>query len=62
MKNQQPVSRGLLYGTVPAQFARLSISDDLFEDELEWDESENQYNREALAGNVLAFLKEIEAE
>ena len=62
MKNQQTVSRGLLYGTIPPQFAGLNISNDLFEDEFEWDESETQYNRESLANNVLAFLKEIETE
>ena len=62
MKNQQTVSRGLLYGTVPPQFAQLNISGDLFGDEFEWDESETQYNRESLAGNVLAFLKEMATE
>lgn len=58
MNNQQTVSRGPLYGTVPAQFAQLDISADIFGDEFEWDESETQYDD----SNVLAFLREAATE
>ena len=59
MKNRQTVSRGLLYGTVPPQFARLDISDDLFEDEFECDEPEARFAGESLANYLLAIQKEI---
>ena len=62
MNNQQTLSRGPLYGTIPAQFAQLNISDDMFGDEFEWDEPETQYNAESLASNGLACLREIAAE
>ena len=62
MKNQQTVSRGLLYGTVPPQFAGLNISDDLFEDEFECDEPETRFAGESLANYLMAFQKEMVME
>lgn len=58
MNNQQTVFRGPLYGTVPAQFAQLDISADIFGDEFEWDEPETQYDD----SNMLAFLRVSAAE
>lgn len=59
MNNQQTFSHGLLYSLAPEQFAQLHISDDLCGDEFDWDESENQYEGESLASDVLKFLKEL---
>ena len=62
MNNQQTVSRGLLYGTVPAQFAQLNISGDLFEDECGLDEPETWHARESPGSYLTAFQKEITPE
>ena len=62
MNNQQTVSRGLLYGTVPPQFVRLNNSDDLFGDEFEWDEAEFRFTGDSLATSMLAFLEDVAAE
>lgn len=59
MNKQQTVSRGLLYGTVPPQFALLNICDDLFEDELECDEPETRFAGESLANYLMAFQDEM---
>ena len=62
MNNRQTVSHGLLYGTVPPQFARLNISDDLFGDEFECDEPEARFAEESLANYLMALQKEMAAE
>jgi hypothetical protein len=62
MNNQQSVTCDLLYSVAPEQFAHLHLSDDTVGDEFGWDESENQYEGESLASNVLEFLKELAAE
>lgn len=59
MNNQRTVSYGLLYSVAPEQFAQLNLSDDTFGDEFGWDESENQYEGESLASDVLKFMKEL---
>ena len=59
MNKQHTVSRGLLYGTVPLQFARLNISDDLFEDEFDCDEPEPRFAGESLASYLMAFQNEM---
>ena len=61
MNNQQSVPCGLLYSVAPEQFAHLHLSNDAAGDEFGWDESENQYEGESLASNVLEFLKELAA-
>jgi hypothetical protein len=62
MNNQQTVPYGLLYSVAPEQFAQLHLSDDTFVDEFDWDESENQYEGESLASDVLGFLRGLTAE
>lgn len=62
MNNQQTIPCGLLYSVAPEHFAQLHINDDSFGDQLDWDESENQYESESLANNVLEFLKELAAK
>jgi hypothetical protein len=62
MKNQLPVPYGLLYSIAPEQFAYLHLGDDAVGNELGGGESENQYEGESLASNVLEFLKELLAE
>ena len=62
MNKQQTVSRRLLYGSVPAQFAQLNISDDLFEDEFEWCESENRFAGDPFTNYLPGFQYEIAAE
>lgn len=57
MNNQQTVSRSQPCSIAPKCFAQLQISDDLFGDEFDWDESENQYEGETLASDVLGFLR-----
>ena len=59
MNKQQTVSRGLLYGTMPPQFARLNISEDLFGDEFECDEPETRFAGESLASYLLASQSEM---
>ena len=59
MNKQQTVSRGLLYGTVPPQFAQLNICDDLFEDEFDCDEPETRFAGESLASYLMAFQNEM---
>jgi len=59
MNNQKIISHGLLYGTVPAQFARLNLSDDLFGDEFECDEPETRFAGESFANYLMEFQKEI---
>lgn len=53
------LSGGLLYGTVPPQFARMAISDDLFEDEFDCDEPETRFAGESLANYLMAFQDEM---
>ncbi len=62
MNKQQIVSSGLLYGTVPPQFARLNISDGLFEDEFEYDEPETRFAGESLSNYLLAFQRDMALE
>jgi hypothetical protein len=62
MNNPQIIPHGLLYSVAPENFAQLHISDDSFGNDFDWDESENQYEGESLASNVLEFLKEIAAK
>jgi hypothetical protein len=62
INNQQSVPYSLLYSVAPEQFSHLHLSNDAVGDEFEWDESENQYEGESLASNVLEFLKELAAE
>jgi hypothetical protein len=59
MNNQPIIPHGLLYSIAPEFFSQLHISSDSFDNEFDWDESENQYIGESLASNVLDFLKEI---
>lgn len=62
MNKQQTVSRGLLYGTVPPQFALLNISDDLFGDEFDCDEPETRFAGESQANYLMAFQEEMGME
>lgn len=59
MNNHQTIPFGLLYSVAPEHFAQLHISDDSFGDKSDWEESENQYESESLANNVLEFLREL---
>ena len=62
MNNQKTTSRGLLYGTVPAQFARLNLGDELFADEFEWEEPEPRFAGGSFASYLMEFQKEIAGE
>jgi hypothetical protein len=61
MNIQQIIPYGLLYSVAPEHFAQLHLSDDSFRNDGGMEESENQYQSESLANNVLEFLKEIAA-
>jgi hypothetical protein len=62
MNNPQSFFCGLLYSLAPQQLAQLHISEDACGDEFDWNESENQYEGESLASDVLKFIKELTAE
>ena len=59
MNNRPIIPHGLIYSVAPEHFAQLHISDDSFGNEFSWNESENQYEGESLASNVLEFLREL---
>jgi len=62
MNNQQIVSRSFQPAVSPKKFARMPISNDLFRDEFDWDESENQYEADSFANNMKGFLEGLGSE
>ena len=59
MNIPQIIPHGLLFSIAPEHFAQLHVGDDSFGEAFDWDESDNQYEGESLANNVLEFLKEL---
>jgi len=62
MNRQQTIAHRPLCLASPKQLAKLHLSDDMFADEFDWDESVNQYEGDLLASDMLGCLSEFGAE
>ena len=62
MNRQPTVAQRSLHLATPRQLAQLRVSDDVFGDEFDWDESVSPYEGDLLASDMLGCMTEFGAE